>query len=113
VFSFSFPLQPGTKQFPDKLYVFSKGTRNYNVTGTNLMLHTILRENDSMGHSDCQQERRTRKASTKTPETNSTSWNATNAAGGSVFLVVLIPASPVHPFAQLLPEKLKGGVDHP
>ena len=50
VFSFSFPLQPGTKQFPDKLYVFSKGTRNYKVTGTNLMLHTILRENDSMGH---------------------------------------------------------------
>jgi hypothetical protein len=24
VFSFSFPLQPGMKQFPDKLYVFSQ-----------------------------------------------------------------------------------------
>ena len=31
----------------------------------------------------------------------------------AVFLVVLIPASPVHPLAQLLPENLKGGVDHP
>jgi len=59
-------------------------------------------------HADCQPEPRTMKANTKTPETNSTSWNTRHAAGGSIFLVVLIPASPVHPFAQLLPENLKG-----
>ena len=78
------------------------------------MLHTILRENDSMGHTltvngNEEPGKQTQKHLKRIVQVGT----QRTLQAAAVFLVVLIPASPVHPLAQLLPEKLKGGVDHP